>query len=179
MKMGKSLDEIREIYRHPEGISQIAKAKEHEERIAFHTRVRTSDDRNKPVIDFLSKVKTWIAKDKYDIFLSMFHFPVKTNGVTSEIFDKLSRVFDGRNPVYNYQFKSSEDRDDWEYYRTDVLKEPSVWSTDGWDNFKHRINSVLVVDMPEVQVGEKPEPYFFWLPIATSFLIAHVGKTVI
>lgn len=176
MKMGKSLDEIREIYRHPEGISQIVKAKEHEERIAFHTRVRTSDERNKPVIDFLSKVKTWIAKDKYDIFLSMFHFPVKTNGVTSEIFDKLSRVFDGRNPVYNYQFKSSEDRDDWEYYRKDVLKEPSVWSTYGWDNFKHRINSVLVVDMPEVQVGEKPEPYFFWLPIANVLSYRTCGK---
>lgn len=169
--MGKSVEEIQKLYRNPLNRKWIQKAREHEERIAFHARIKTDDTRTKPALDFLSRVKMWIASDKYEIFNSMFHFPVKTNEVTGEIFNKLSRVFDGRNPVFNYQFASSEDRDDWEYYRQEVLKEPHVWATDGWDNFKDRINSVLVVDLPEVQVGEKPEPYFYFVDI--SFVVSY------
>lgn len=165
--MGKSVEEIREIFRKPINRKWIQKAREQEERIAFHARVKVDDVRTKPALDFLNRVKMWIAPDKYEIFNSMFHFPVKTNEVTSEIFDKLSRVFDGRNPAFNYQFTDSEDRDDWEYYRQEVLKEPHVWATDGWDNFKDRINSVLVIDLPEVQEGDKPEPYFYFIDIAS------------
>lgn len=165
--MGKSVEEIREIFRKPINRKWIQKAREQEERIAFHARVKVDDVRTKPALDFLNRVKMWISPDKYEIFNSMFHFPVKTNEVTSEIFDKLSRVFDGRNPAFNYQFTDSEDRDDWEYYRQEVLKEPHVWATDGWDNFKDRINSILVIDLPEVQEGDKPEPYFYFIDIAS------------
>ena len=93
--------------------------------------------------------------------------PAATVEVTSVCFDKLSRIFDGRNPAYNYQFMSSEERDDWEWYRTDVLNEPRVWQTKGWEYFKTEINSILVVDLPEKQAAgdEKPQPYFYWLPI--------------
>lgn len=97
----------------------------------------------------------------------MFRYPVYTNEVTGICFDKLSRIFDGRNPAFNYQFMTSEQRDDWEYYRQDVLKEPEIWSTKGWEFFKTEINSVLIVDMPTEQnpADKYPTPYFYWLPI--------------
>lgn len=97
----------------------------------------------------------------------MFRYPVITNEVTGIVFDKLSRVFDGRNPALNYQFMSSEQRDDWEYYRQEVLKEPTIWQTKGWEYFQTEINSVLIVDLPtEQKPGTKyPEPYFYWLTI--------------
>ena len=116
--------------------------------------------------DFLAMVQNLIPSDKFQVFKTLFRFPVKSNEVLSVCFDKLSRIFDGRDPAYNYQFASTEQRDDWEWYRQERLGEPTVWQTKGWDYFKTQINSVLVVDLPEEQSDRLPEPYFYWLPIA-------------
>lgn len=122
---------------------------------------------SQPTTDFLAWVERLIPNDKFKIFKSLFRYPVITNEVTGIVFDKLSRVFDGRNPALNYQFMSSEQRDDWEYYRQEVLKEPTIWQTKGWEYFQTEINSVLIVDLPtEQKPGTKyPEPYFYWLSI--------------
>ena len=117
--------------------------------------------------DFMAMVENLIPHDKYRTFCSLFRFPVKTNEVIDVCFDKLSRIFDGRNPSFMYQFVSTDQRDDWEWYRQERLHEPTVWATKGWDFFKTRINSVLIVDMPEEQstADRYPQPYFYWLPI--------------
>lgn len=122
---------------------------------------------SQPTTEFLAWVERLIPNDKFKIFKSLFRYPVITNEVTGIVFDKLSRVFDGRNPALNYQFMSSEQRDDWEYYRQEVLKEPTIWQTKGWEYFQTEINSVLIVDLPtEQKPGTKyPEPYFYWLTI--------------
>ena len=122
---------------------------------------------SQPTTDFLAWVERLIPNDKFKIFKSLFRYPVITNEVTGIVFDKLSRVFDGRNPALNYQFMNSEQRDDWEYYRQEVLKEPTIWQTKGWEYFQTEINSVLIVDLPtEQKPGTKyPEPYFYWLTI--------------
>lgn len=97
----------------------------------------------------------------------MFRYPVATNEVTGICFDKLSRIFDGRNPAFNYQFMTSEQRDDWEYYRQDVLLEPTVWSQLGWEYLKAEHNSILIVDLPAEQdpTDKYPQPYFYWLTL--------------
>lgn len=122
---------------------------------------------NQALWDFLAFVENLIPHDKYKTFKGLFRFPVPTNELTAICFDKLSRIFEGRDPVFMYNFAKSEYADDWEWYRTERLGEPSVWKTKGWDFFKTEINSVLVVDMPkEQQAGDRfPQPYFYWLPI--------------
>jgi hypothetical protein len=119
-----------------------------------------------PTTDFLNFVSNLIPQDKFKVFKTLFRYPVKTNEITGICFDKLSRIFEGRNPAFNYQFLNNEQRDDWEWYRQEVLKEPEIWSTKGWEFFKSEINSVLIIDMPLKGSEEKyPEPYFYWLPI--------------
>lgn len=117
--------------------------------------------------DFLGMVEHLIPHDKFLIFQTLFRFPVKTNEVMSEVFDKLSRIFEGRNPAYSYQFATTEQRDDWEWYRQEKLGEPTVWATKGWEFFQTEINSVMIVDLPQEQeAGDRyPQPYFYWLPI--------------
>lgn len=121
---------------------------------------------SQPVTDFLVFVSNIIPQDKFKIFKTLFRFPVKTNEITSICFSKLHKIFDGRNPAFNYQFKSSETREDWESYRLNMLDEPRVWATKGWEYFKTEINSVLIVDLPLQQQGERPAPYFYFLPIS-------------
>lgn len=120
---------------------------------------------NQSTSDFFAFVSNLIPSDKFKIFKTLFRYPVKTNEVTGICFDKLSRIFDGRNPAFNYQFMTTEQRDDWEYYRQNVLHEPDIWATKGWDFFKTEINSVLIVDVPQTQTDAYPQPYFYWLPI--------------
>ena len=118
--------------------------------------------------DFLGMVEHLIPHDKFVIFQTLFRFPVKTNDVMSEVFDKLGRIFEGRNPAFSYQFTTTEYRDDWEWYRQEKLGEPAIWATKGWEFFQTEINSVLIVDLPsEQEAGDRyPQPYFYWLPIS-------------
>lgn len=161
------LERIKEEILKPKNKATIDKAIVHQNRIKFHAQTDIERNISRPLTDFISWVGTLIPKDKLTIFKSLFRFPVKTNITTGICFDKLSRVFDGRNPAFNYQFMNSDQRDDWEWYRQDVLKEPSIWQTKGWEYFKTEINSVLVIDMPiEPDTTDKyPQPYFYWLTI--------------
>lgn len=168
-----ALDEesIRERINLNDKRSVIAQAEAYEGRIRFHVSTRTSfaaryNDCN-ALSDFLAFAKNLLPSEKFSNFKTLLRVPFKTNEITGIIFDKLSRVFDGRNPVFNYQFTNTEYRDDWEYYRKDVLHEPDVWQYKGWENFKTNINSVLVCDLPEEQeeADRWPRPYFYWLPI--------------
>ena len=139
----------------------------HQGRIKFHTvkRVTAYDMTylNLPLQQFLAMVDNTLPHDKAVLFKTLFRYPLKTNEITDICFDKLSRIFDGRNTAFNYQFVNSELRDDWEHYRQIVLKEPRIWETKGWDYFKSEPNSVLIVDMPKEQTTDRPEPYFYWL----------------
>lgn len=190
--MALSIDEIRKKASEQRQKMTIALAVLHQNRLRFHGEVvpstpamaswmyrgRTKDAGTAPMMagregvaqaltDFLSMVQNLIPKDKFEVFKTLFRFPVLTNEVLAVCYDKLSRIFEGRNPAFSYQFTSTEQRDDWEWYRQERLNEPEVWQTKGWDFFKTQINSVLIVDLPEEQeAGDRyPQPYFYWLPI--------------
>ena len=161
------LEEIKEEIKAPKKTKVINKAKAHQNRIKMHVQTEISPVMSQPLTEFFAWVGSLIPKDKAKIFKTLFRYPIATNEVTGIVFDRLSRVFDGRNPAMNYQFMNAEQRDDWEYYRQNVLKEPTVWSSTGWENFKTEINSVLIVDLPAIQdpADRYPQPYFYWLPI--------------
>lgn len=165
--MGLELERIKKEITEPRKRTTISKAVRHQNRIKFHAQTNVTPLMCLPTTDFLAWVQNLIPHDKFKIFKTLFRYPVRTNEVTGICFDKLSRIFDGRNPAFNYQFMNSEQRDDWEYYRQDVLREPEVWSTKGWEFFKTEINSVLIVDLPAEQnpADRYPAPYFYWLPI--------------
>lgn len=167
--MPYDINKIREEIRKNRRAAELNRAKLHQLRIKFHTvkRVTTfgSPYVSIPLTQWLSMVENILPHDKFVLFKALFRYPVKTNEITDVCFDKLSRIFDGRNPAFNYQFANSEQRNDWENYRQTKLDEPEVWQTKGWEFFKTEINSVLVVDVPKEQTSELPEPYFYWLPI--------------
>lgn len=167
--MPYTVEQLREEITKNRNADRLTRAKMHQNRIKFHTvkRVTTfnSPYLSLPLTQFMAMAKNILPHDKFKVFEAMFRFPVKTNEVTGICFDKLSRIFDGQNASVGYEFQSAADRDDWADYRSSRLDEPNVWRTKGWEFFKSEINSVLIVDVPREQRGEKPEPYFYWLPI--------------
>lgn len=165
--MGLRTRDIRKRIAEPRNRATLSRAIFQQNRLRFHVQTAVTPYVTQPITDFLAFVSNLIPHDKFKIFKTMFRYPVKTNEITGICFDKLSRIFDGRNPAFSYQFTNTEQRDDWEDYRQNRLGEPLVWATKGWEYFKTEINSVLVVDVPAEQKGELPEPYFYWLPIAS------------
>lgn len=118
-----------------------------------------------PFTEFADWVQKLIPKDKYRIFLSLFKFPTQNIELTGKIYGELERVFDGRNSAVTFQFLDPTLSDDWEAYRHDVLKEPEIWRSKGWDALRTAINCVMIIDLPTEQQGERPEPYFYFLGI--------------
>ena len=167
--MGYDANKIRKKIAENKRSATLSRAKLHQMRIKFHTVKRVTSFNSPyisiPLTQFLAMVENILPHDKFVLFKALFRYPIKTNEITEICFDKLSRIFDGRNPAFNYQFINSAQRDDWEQYRLEKLHEPDVWSTKGWEFFKSEINSVLIVDVPREQKTELPEPYFYWLPI--------------
>lgn len=169
LKMPLDVNRLRELLAKGAKADTLNRMKYHQARVKFHVIKRISATNtpyiSQPLTQFMSMVENLLPHDKFVVFKTLFRYPVKTNEITDVCFDKLSRIFEGRNPAFNYFFSNSESRDDWEQYRQEKLDEPNVWQTKGWEFFKSEINSVLIVDLPREQKSSTPEPYFYWLPI--------------
>lgn len=117
--------------------------------------------------DFLAFARSLLPDEKYKIFKNLLAYPLPSVGVADTCLDRLSIIFKGEDPVFNYQFKESKDRDDWEYYRQDVLKMLDFWKSKGWAAFRSAVCSLVVVDAkPTPGVDGRVEPYAYFLDVS-------------
>lgn len=164
--MGLELNQIKQILQKPSKRQIIQKAVNMQRRLRFHTETNIAvSDINQPTTVFLDWVRRLLPKDKYNIFLQLFKFPLSTPAVVEDVYRELERVFYSRNSSSSYQFTDSELAEDWSQYRKSNLNEPEVWKTTAWKRMQVSPNSILVVDLPLVQISVRPEPYFYWLEI--------------
>ena len=166
--MGLSQEKIKAEVERPSKWGEIRNAIAQQDWIKMHVDTNLDVIRSVPFMKFRDFVKSQLPEDKFLASMNNLKFPLPTNALTESIFIKLSKIFDGRNPAFNYQFHNTQERDDWEYYRQEVLNEPSVWSQTAWRFFQTEINCVMVVDMPEVETSDRyPQPYFYFVPISS------------
>lgn len=164
--MALELNQIKQILQKPIKRQTIQKAVNMQRRLRFHTETNIAvSDINQPTTIFLDWVKHLLPKDKFNIFLQLFKFPLPTPAVVEDVYRELERVFYSRNSSSSYQFTDSELAEDWSQYRKSNLNEPEVWKTTAWKRMQVSPNSILVVDLPQVQTSLRPEPYFYWLEI--------------
>ena len=164
--MALELNQIKQILQKPTKRQTIQKAVNMQHRLRFHTETNVAvSDINQPTTIFLDWVRQLLPKDKFNIFLHLFKFPLSTPAVVEDVYRELERVFYSRNSSSSYQFTDSELAEDWSQYKKNNLNEPEVWKTTGWKRMQVSPNSILVVDLPQVQTSLRPEPYFYWLEI--------------
>lgn len=164
--MALELNQIKQILQKPSKRQVIQKAVNMQRRLRFHTETNIAvSDINQPTTIFLDWVKHLLPKDKFNIFLQLFKFPLPTPAVVEDVYRELERVFYSRNSSSSYQFTDSELAEDWSQYKKNNLNEPEVWKTTGWKRMQVSPNSILVIDLPQVQTSLRPEPYFYWLEI--------------
>lgn len=144
----------------------IAKAIRNELRIRMHLELAmTQAEASSAVTMHLDEVKARIPADRYAGYLSVFQFPVDTNLICGEISEAWKKLFDAQDSSFYYEFTSPDLRDDWDEYRTEELDEPEFWSEDVYSEMLGYFNSVLAVDLPRVQEGPRPEPYYLLIRI--------------
>lgn len=164
--MALELNQIKQILQKPTKRQTIQKAVNMQRRLRFHTETNVAvSDINQPTTIFLDWVRQLLPKDKFNIFLRLFKFPLPTPAVVEDVYRELERVFYSRNSSSSYQFTDSELAEDWVNYKKNSLNEPEVWKTTGWKRMQVSPNSILVVDLPQIQKSSRPEPYFYWLEI--------------
>jgi hypothetical protein len=183
-----ALQEVRELLKAPKNKKLIQKAYRQETRLRFHceTSMESSDIQDS-CNQFFEWVKAILPTEKYKIFLSLFRFPVYTNDLTEQIFHALEKVFDGRDPYFDYDFVSPEALQDWQEYQKEKLKGQEHWQEKSFNVLKSAINSILIVDLERLSVNESgeisqdsflPEPYAYFKPINTvhDFAIDEEGN---
>lgn len=164
--MALELNQIKQILQKPSKRQVIQAAVNMQRRLRFHTETNIAvSDINQPTTVFLQWVKTLLPKDKFNIFLQLFKFPLPTPAVVEDVYRELERVFYSRNSSSSYQFTDSELAEDWASYKKNSLNEPEVWKTTGWKRMQVSPNSILIIDLPQIQKSSRPEPYFYWLEI--------------
>lgn len=164
--MALDLNQIKQILQKPKKTQTLKKASLFQRRLRFHTETNIAlSDFSQPANLFLDWVKGFLPKDKFNIFLQLFRFPLSTPSIVEEVYRELERVFNSRNASSSYQFTSSDYAEDWAQYKKKALGEPDIWHTTGWKQMQVSPNSVLVVDLPHTQVTSLPEPYFYWLEV--------------
>lgn len=165
--MALDRERVKEEILRPSKRAIIQKAVAQQDWIKFHTDTNLDAVMSVPFMKFKNFVKSQLPEDKFLTSMNNLKFPLPTNRITENVFVKLSKIFDGRNPAFNYQFHNTQERDDWEWYRQEVLDEPRVWSQKAWRYFQTEINCIMVVDMPLVEDASDryPQPYLYFVPI--------------
>jgi hypothetical protein len=140
----------------------------------MHSEVRLNQsDTGQSLKDFLDWVTLLLPRDKALYFSNLLTFPLSTVGVVGEIYKILGKVFEGRNPFYKYEFTDSDIEADWEWYRSDVLGMQDYWRALCLQKMRTSINSIVLVDLPAVQEGDRPEAQFIFIDIDKVFDFAY------
>ena len=157
--MGLSNEQIQKIVKSRPNQKCIQRGISHQSRLRFHSDT-TLDERDQS--EAYRVFTQWIGvqqppilpKDKFDRFLQLLRFPLSTVEITESIYSRLRKVFDSQDAFYNYEFTTPELKSDWDEYR-----DCEFWVTKGFQAMQTAIDSVWVVDLPELQVTSRPEPF--------------------
>ena len=144
---------------------QLTKATQHEQRLSFHAEeCLTSNDCSPYLSDFLKWVKDLLPSDKYRFFQQMMAFPIYTTELSEAIMDELNKVFSSNNSSFTYEFTSDQQESEFQNYLSRI-NFWSRWVEEAQEGIRSKINSIVVVDLPETAEGEETKPYFYFLSI--------------
>lgn len=143
--------------------AELDEAIEQESRICLHAKTSVRKPGSLPgYLSFIGFVKGLLrSSKKLKRFESFIRTPFVTNGLVDLIFTFLSRIFDSSNSSEYLEFKSPDQFDRFTYF-WNQNKYGKKLKLKGQEIAKEKINSLLVVDMPE----GGGDPYFYFLDVA-------------
>jgi hypothetical protein len=113
------------------------------------------------------------SEDNFARFTELYRPPVPTNELVESIYSEFEKIFEGNNSFEKFEFEDPELEQDFSDYRKRI-GDFNFWETQGFDAFKHSIDNIVIVDLPQltkdetgnyIQDATRPEPYFYILDI--------------
>ena len=150
--------EIQRLVRERPRRKEIDIGIKHHDRLRFHTETVINKTQLSPYynvyLDWISsKQPELLPEDKIERFKQLFTVPVPTVELTESIFSNLSNVFKGQDAFNRYQFKDDKILNDWQVFNNNVF-----WKTQGFLAMQNAIDNIWIVNLPEVQLSELPQP---------------------
>ncbi len=157
--MPLSNEQIHQIVESKPKKNLLLKAVNHEQRLRFHTEtILQKTDLGQPWANFKkwlgSEAPVILERGKVARIDQLIQTPIQTVELSESIFSRLHRIFHPQDGFFNYEFKDSALKEDWQEF-----KDKTFWRTKGFEAMQSAINSVWVVDLPEGEMKtEQPEP---------------------
>ena len=156
-------NQVQEILEKKPRKKLLQNAERHQNRLRLHGETEIENIRINPAyVELLAWVQSYLTKDKFDRFCQLLRLPVVSLEITKDIYQEYSRIFEGQNPFFNYEFSNPDFATDFKTYLNKGLKDREFFKTIGFEQLKYSINSVLVVDMPSDGNGE---PYYYFVDV--------------
>lgn len=161
-----TLEQIQALIEQRPHKKELDRAVVHQNRLRFHTDTEILVNELSPYRDnFLSWIcadkPELLPKDKVERFKQLMTCPLPTVQITQSINISLSRVFEGQDAFFRYDFDDTEKLADWEDFRDDEF-----WKVNGMQAMINSIDSVWVVDLPSEQPSDRPEPKNMFIDIS-------------
>jgi len=162
-QMNLSETQISDLLQNPQHKRELEASELHHRRLSFHSDVILKKLHASRYVDtFFMWISELLPEDKKNRVESMMSYPLATNELTKDIFMALERVWYAKDYVEKYVFASDEYESDFTLYLKS-LNTKHLWQVESWSALKTSIDSVVVVDLPEIQLTDRPEPYFYFI----------------
>ena len=150
--------QIRDLVQRRPNKSYIEAGKKHQYRLQLHSDMVLHKNNLSPAYNDLlnwlgSKQPELLPLDKFERFKQLCTTPLPTISLTDNIFTYLYRIFEAQDRFCRYEFKNPDFEDDWKEFCDDEF-----WEVQGFAAMKNAIDSVWIVELPEEQIGDSPEP---------------------
>ena len=154
----KSNDELKAIISSFKYGQEIIDAIAQDDKLRFYIEAAIKAPTNNPFYnDFQAQIKqVYINSYKVKRFNYYCKFPLSTVDMLETCFNELSRVWESRNKVANYEFTSINAQTDGISYLADIEKK---LQSDLWKSYQTSISDIVVIDLPKAQNSQRPEPY--------------------
>lgn len=155
--------QVKTLAKDPKARKLLKISKEHSRRLKFHADIVLQRiDASRYYAMYMQWIGKLLPADKQTRFEDLLTFPMATNELMKDVFTALGRVWYAKNYFEKYTFSAEEFEKDFELYR-ETIKEDHLWKVEAWSAMKTAIDSVIIVDLPAIQAGERPCPYFYIL----------------
>jgi hypothetical protein len=105
-----------------------------------------------------------LPADKYRAFEGMCQFPLPTTSLCNSIFDEYEKIFSAQDSFFDVELLDDTMKAEFKAY-LDQKEVRHYFRTTAFKAYKKQPACLFVVDLPSIQTGLRPEPYFYKVPI--------------
>lgn len=160
------ISQIKELIQNPKNGSNLAKSIENQEDNQLHSiPIVSKNSFTSAHRRFINWVKDGIKlnKEKLNTFQAMFNPPFQTAELLQSIYSIVALIFEAKDKHIKVTFTNTNLEEDFNFFRKERLKDFNFFKNQGIKALKDMPSSYLLVDLPPIQLRDRPEPYMFIL----------------